>query len=195
MVKTTHARDRALWDRLVNDRFGGEQPILSVEESLVAARKLYRHAMGKPFPGRIEATSGNRYTWVRRGVLYVNPDKREGHTRGLRSIIHDLSHYCHSRLHPGDSGHSVRQARLERDLAKFALDRNWHRGGLAKPEPEAKPVEEAKPKADPVLVRYRRMVARRDRWKAAAERAERLLAKAEAEVRTYRRRHGSRLDA
>jgi len=37
------------------------------------------------------------------------------------------------------------------------------------------------------------MVARRDRWKAAAERATRLFAKAEAEVRVYERRHRDRL--
>ena len=194
MTRTGTVRDRALWDRLVNDRFAGEQPILSPEEAIVAARKLYRHAFGKAFPGRVELTSGNRYTWVRRGVLYVNPDKREGHTRGLRSIIHDLSHYAHHRKNPKDAPHSIRQARLERDLATFALDRNWHRGGLAKPEkPEPEKVE--KPKVDPVVVRYRRMVARRDKWAAELARAKRLYAKAAIEVRTYERRHGERLKA
>jgi hypothetical protein len=212
-------RDADLWNRMVNDKFGGVQPILSEGESLIAARKLYRHAFGKAFPGKVELTKGNRYTWVRRGVLYVNPDKREGHTRGLRSIIHDLSHYAHSRLNPKDAPHSIRQARLEARLAKFALDRGWHEGGLSKPKPEpveaanwsiasaveaaagikpAEPVQpvEAKPakaKPDRVAERYRKMAARRDRWKAAAERSTRLLAKAEAEVRTYERRHRDRL--
>jgi len=196
---------------MVNSKFNGVQPILSPEESLVAARKLYRHAFGKAFPGEVKLTTGNRYTWVRRGVLSVNPDKREGHTRGLRSIIHDLSHYAHSRLNPKDAPHSIRQARLEARLAKFALERGWHEGGLAKPKPvpvQPEPVEapvevvqpvapvEAKPakaKPDRVAERYRKMVARRDRWKAAAERATRLFAKAEAEVRTYERRHRERL--
>jgi len=188
---------------MVNSKFGGVQPILSPEESLVAARKLYRHAFGKAFPGEVKLTTGNRYTWVRRGVLSVNPDKREGHTRGLRSIIHDLSHFAHSRLNPRDAPHSIRQARLEAKLAKFALERGWHEGGLAKPKPE--PIQSsdkigqlpepppAKAKPDRVAERYRKMVARRDRWKAAAERATRLLAKAEAEVRTYERRHRDRL--
>jgi hypothetical protein len=209
-------RDADVWNRMVNSKFGGVQPILSDDESLVAARKLYRHAFGKAFPGKVELTKGNRFTWVRRGVLYVNPDKREGHTRGLRSIIHDLSHYAHSRLHPRDAPHSIRQARLEARLAKFALVRGWHEGGLAKPKPEPvdQPVEApvafepdgdgvqiepafvaklAKAKPDRVAERYRKMVARRDRWAAAAERATRLLAKAEAEVRTYGRRHRDRL--
>jgi len=209
---------------MVNSKFNGVQPILSPEESLVAARKLYRHAFGKAFPGEVRLTTGNRYTWVRRGVLSVNPDKREGHTRGLRSIIHDLSHYAHSRLNPRDAPHSIRQARLEARLAKFALDRGWHEGGLTKAKPvdlkvNAEPVEApqsimaaiqsvagikpvqpveapepAKPaKPDRVAVRHKRMVARRDRWKAAAERSVRLLAKAEAEVRQYERRHRERL--
>lgn len=201
-------RDRAVWDRLVNDRFQGEQPILSPEESVMAARKLYRHAFGKAFRGEVRLTSGNRYTWVKRervvvrrgglalatlkDVLVVNPDKREGTTRGLRSIIHDLSHYAHSRKHPNDAPHSIRQARLERDLAVFALSRDWHKGGLRKPE-KAQPVKVEKPKADPVVLRYRRMVARRNKWKRELDRSRRLLAKAEVEVRTYERRHGERL--
>src|SRR5688500_10089818 len=110
MTRKGTLRDPAAWDRLVNSKFES-QPILSPEESLIAAKKLYRHAFGRAFPGKVELASGNRYTWVRRGVLYVNPDKRELHTRGLRSIIHDLSHYAHSRLNPRDAPHSIRQAR------------------------------------------------------------------------------------
>jgi hypothetical protein len=43
--------------------------------------------------------------------------------------------------------------------------------------------------------RYRRMVARRDRWADQLDRAKRLAAKAEAEVRAYERRHRDRLKA
>lgn len=192
MARTTHAgrRDPDLWNRMVNSRFAGQQPILSPEESLAAARKLYRHAMGKTWPGKWELTSGNRYTWPRRGVFYVNPDKRELQTRGLRALIHDISHYCHRRLHPSDSAHSIRQARLEARLVKFALERRWHEGALCK-EPKPEPVE--KPKPDLVQQRYSRLVSRRDKWARESERAARLLKKAEAEVRTYERRHKERL--
>lgn len=183
-------RDPGLWDRMVNERFGGEQPILSGEESIKAARKLYRLAMGKQWRGKVEVTTGNRYTWVRRGVLFVNPDKREVHTRGLRSIIHDMSHYCHRLLHPADSAHSVRQARLERDMVEAAIDRGWLDGSL---KPPAKPEPAPKAKPDVVQHRYARMVARRDKWAREAERAKRLLAKAEREVRTYERRHRDRI--
>lgn len=187
MAKTTHARDPGLWDRLVNERFGDSHPVLSPQESIAAARKLYRHAMGKSWPGKIELTSGNRYTWARRGVLYVNPDKRERQARGLRALIHDISHLCHARLHPGDSSHSPRQARLEGRLVTFALRRGFTEGAL-KREPPA-----PKPKPDIVQQRHARMVSRRDKWARELERAKRRLAKAEREVREYERRHRDRL--
>lgn len=182
-------RDTDLWERMVNSQFGGEQPVLSGDESIMAARKLWRHAMGKPFNGRIKLTSGNRRTWTRQGVLYVNPDERRRNSRGLREIIHSISHLAHYRLHPGDKPHSIRQARMEAKLAKFALDRRWHEGAL-KREPA---IEKTKP--DAVAQRYARMVARRDKWAREFGRAKRLLAKAESEVRTYERRHGDRLAA
>lgn len=184
-VKTT--RDPGLWDRLVNERFGSDQPILSEQESIAAAKKLYRHAMGKSFAGTVRIASGNRYTWVRRGVLSVNPDKREARCRGLRAMIHDLSHYCHRRLHPLDAPHSARQARLEGKLVKFALERGFLDGALKRePAPD-------KPKPTVVQQRYARMVSRRDKWAAELARAERLLAKAAHEVREYERRHAAAL--
>jgi hypothetical protein len=48
-------RDPGLWDRMVNDKFSGQQPILSGEESIAAAKKLYRHAMGKSWRGEWSA--------------------------------------------------------------------------------------------------------------------------------------------
>lgn len=179
-------RDPSLWARLVNERFGSDQPILSPEESIRAAKKLYRHAMGKSFTGPIKLTSGNRNTWVRNGVLYVNPDEVRTN-RGLREMIHSISHYCHSRLHPKDAPHSKRQAALEGRLAKFALTKGFADGALKREAPA--------PKAKPPLIqqRYARIVNRRDKYKAEIERATRLLAKAEREVREYERRHGEKL--
>lgn len=186
-------RKPEVWDALVNSKFEG-QPILSAEESVAAARKLYRHAMGRTWTGPVRVVSGNRYTWVRDGVLSVNPDKREFHTRGLRSIIHDLSHYCHSRLHPKDAPHSRRQARLEAKMAKFAIDRGWHEGKPVRTvRAKAEQAEAPKPKVDVVKVRYQRIVARRDKWAKEMERAKRLWAKAQIEARAYRRRHGDRV--
>jgi hypothetical protein len=137
-------------------------------------------------------------TWtypVKWGTFYVNPNRRYGE-KGLRDIIHLISHHCHRRLHPGDKPHSIRQLRLEAKLTKFAVAR-W---GKDAPKPEAKAapaavVAEVKAKPDKVVQRYRRMVARRDRWADQLDRAKRLAAKAEAEVRAYERRHRDRLKA
>ena len=193
----TAAREKDLWTRLVNSKFEGQQPILSGEESVAAARRLYRHAMKKPFAGEVKLTSGNRYTWVRpltvtrkgnrvrTSVLAVNPDKRELHARGLRALIHDLSHYCHQRLHPQDDPHSARQAYLERDLVDYAIKSGFLDGKLAR----AKPAQER----DVVKERYARIVARRDKWRVELEKAKKLLAKAEREAREYERRHRDRL--
>ena len=186
-------RDHTLWDKAVNDLWGGANPVLSPEDTLAAARKLYRHAMGKPWPGKWEVTTGRRHTWPRSGTFYVNPNR---YGRGLRQVVHLISHWCHRRLHPGDKPHSIRQLRLEAKLTKFAVTR-WGKDAPApapKPEPVAV-VAEVKPKPDKVVQRYQRMVARRDRWARDLARAERLLGKAVSEVRAYERRHGARLQA
>jgi hypothetical protein len=186
-------RDHSLWDQRVNDLWGGLRPVLSAEESVKAARKLYRHAMGKAWPGKWAVVSGNRHSYPRRGIFNVNPDRRWGE-RGLRAIIHSISHYCHRRLHPGDKPHSIRQLRLEAKLTRFAVAR-WGAGAPPKieVEPAAKIEAVVKPKPDVVVQRYQRMVARRDKWARELDRAKRLLAKAEVEARTYERRHRDRL--
>lgn len=181
-------RDHEIWDRMINDQWNGANPVLSPEESLAAAKKLYRHAMGKAWHGTWELTSGRSYTWARMGVFKVNPNRRHG---GLRQIIHLISHYCHGRLHPRDKPHSIRQARLEAKLTKFAIARRWHEGTL-KREPKAEPV---KLKPDAIQQRYARIVKRRLKYEADLKRATRLRMKAAQEQRAYERRHGSRLQS
>lgn len=191
-AKGTHRRP-ATWDELVNSHWDGAQPILSPEESVKAAKRLYRHAMGKPWTGPVRITSGRRYTWVRNRELVVNPDMVQRGCRGLRAMIHDLSHYAHSRLHPNDAPHSKRQARLEGKLVRYALRSGFADGRLApKPKAEA-PAPEPKARPDKVQVRYTRMVAREAKWAAELERAKRLHAKAQRERKAYERRHGERV--
>jgi hypothetical protein len=182
-------RDHSLWDRRVNDLWGGHKPVLSPEETLAAARKLWRHATGKAWTGKWEVTSGRCHTWPRRGTFYVNPNRYGG---GLRQLVHLIAHYAHRRLHPGDKPHSIRQLRLEAKLTKFAVAR-WGPQAPAKAAPAAKVEAEAPTKPDKVVLRYRRMKARRDRWADQLDRSQRLLQKAEREVRAYERRHRGRL--
>lgn len=190
-------RDPGLWDRLVNERWGGVQPVLSPEDSIVAAKRLYRQAMGREWTGGVRLTSGRRYSWVRSGVLVVNPDMHQRHARGLRAIIHDLSHYAHARLHPSDAPHSRRQAALEGKLVTYAINAGWMEGAVRKigPAPQPKPEPAPKPPVDKVVQKHARMVKRRDDYRAQVERFTRLLAKAEREVRDYERRHRGRVGA
>lgn len=125
-------RDRSLWAREIADQWGGLRPILSPEESLAAAKKLWRHAVGKSWSGKWALTSGRRSSRPLRGVFYVNPDERG--ERGLRELIHSISHVAHQRLHPNDAPHSIRQVQLESRLTKFAISRRWHEGSLKRPE-------------------------------------------------------------
>lgn len=188
-------RDPGLWDRLVNERWGGQQPVLSPEDSIRAAKRLYRQAMGREWIGPVQLTNGRRYTWVRRGVLFVNPDMPQARMRGLRAMIHDISHFAHARLHPSEAPHSRRQVLLEGRLVTYAIKMGWGDGAVRKigPAPRPKPEPAPKPPVDKVVQKHARMVARRDKYRAEVERFTRLLAKAEREVRDYQRRHKGRV--
>jgi hypothetical protein len=177
-------RDHDLWDAKVNDLWNGQQPILSPAESLAAAQKLYRHAMGRTArKWRWELTSGRRYTWPRAGTFYVNPDRTGAwQNQGLRDIVHLMAHYCHGRLHPEDKPHSIRQLRLEAKLTKFALSRRWHEGTL---KAAAKPLPK-KPSRTEKVKRLQQLELRLKRRRAEFERAQRLLAKAAKDYREHR---------
>lgn len=188
-------RDPGLWDRLVNERWDGQQPVLSPEDSIKAAKRLYRQAMGKPWTGPAKLTSGNRTTWVRGGVLYVNPDECKTTGRGLREMIHSISHYAHYRLHPSDAPHSRRQAQLEGRLVTYAIKSGFAEGRVRPigPAPQPKPEPAPKPKPDKVVQRHARMVSNRDKWARELERAKRLHDQWARKVRDYERRHRERL--
>ena len=97
------------------------------KEAIHGVKRLYRHAMGRPCPYKIQVVHHKaRHTWVRRGVLIVSPEYRHP-LRGWPAIVHDLSHWFHYRKHPGATPHDSRQARLERRLQSYVL-----RKGLAK---------------------------------------------------------------
>ena len=152
------ARDKTLWDTLVNDKFGGKSPVLSPEASITAAKRLYRKALGRPWKGPVKLTSGNRSTWVRRGVLVVNPNERHN-SGGLREIIHSISHYAHNRLHPDDAPHSRRQAKLEGKLVTYAIKSGWLEPGALEPKGKRKVAVKAKlkQKADPYYLSLKKL--------------------------------------
>jgi len=178
------SREAGLWDRLVNDKWPQPVPLPTEAEAIAGARRLFRKATGRAWRGRVRIASGNRHTWVRRGVLYVNPTYRW--RPGWPGIVHGIAHYAHYLKHPDDPPHSDRQAYTERDLVDYVLAQGWLDGKLKRPAT-------TKPKRDPVKDRYQRILAREKTWESKLKRAENALAKVRRERREYERRHGDRI--
>jgi len=178
--------EKGLYDRLVNNKWPSNAPRPTDQEALSGAKRLYRKAMGKPWKGKMILVRGNRHTWIRglEGRFEVNPNRSRGYG-GWKGIVHGISHYCHRRLHPGDRPHSNRQARLERDLTDYVLEKGFLEGKL---KSKALPKE----KVDLIPVRYKRMVARQAAWQKKVSRAKNALQKVKKEMREYERRHGDR---
>ena len=153
---------RREWYRRVNDCWPPEVPELTADEAVRAAKKLYRFVRKRSFRGEVRLTSGNRYTAIRRGVLYINPND------GWRSFVHLLSHALHWGPHSGE------HARLERRMIRVVIDRGWLHGKL-KSQPKLVQVQ------DPRVEREARARQGLQRW-------ERKLKLATTKVRQYRRR-------
>lgn len=137
-IREWYDRANAVWPEDVPD--------LSVEEAMRAARRLWRFGAGRTWTGKVEPVrSRNQYTWVRRGVLYVNHNKIEwvpghGDVGGWRSFVHDLGHcidwWTGCRRRAGRP-HSKQHARLEARMAKEVIKRGWLDGKLRKAEVSA----------------------------------------------------------
>lgn len=161
------------WDRLVNSKWPRDLAKPSAQEAITGAKRLYRRAMGRPFRGKVVATSGRRYSWIRRGVMVVNP------SHGWPEIVHLLSHYFHRRLHPKDRPHSYKALDLESDLARYAIAQGFHLGKLkSKPRP-------TKPKPTRQEAGHAAAVAALKRWEAKRKRAETAIRKYRKKVRYY----------
>jgi hypothetical protein len=163
---------RKEWYTRVNSGWPKEVPPLTAPEAIRAAKRLYRYAMGNTFAGEVVVTSGRRYTWIRRGTIYVNPET------GWESMVHLLSHWFHRHL-DFDRPHTSTHAKLELRLIKEVLRRGWLAGTL-----KDKPKQET-PAADPKAAKYRSIVVRMDRWLAKKKRAERALSKLTRQRRYY----------
>jgi hypothetical protein len=161
---------RKEWYQRVNAVFPKDLPKPTPEQAVNAARRLYRWMKGHKWTGPVELTSGNRYTWIRRGVFYVNPDCRG---EGWSELVHDLSHYFwNGKLHA--KGH----AKLELRMRKEVLKRGWL-------NPEQ--VKEAPPEVDVKAQRYERIKARIKTWEAKERRAKNAIRKLNRQAGYYER--------
>lgn len=164
----------------VNGAWPDTVPQLTAQEAVSAGRRLYRLAMGKSFRGTIKVTSGNRHTWIRRGVMSVNPNGR--HFGGWQDLVHGLSHWCHRRLHPGHKPHDGRgtHAFIERTMIEYVVNSGWLEGKL-------KRLEKPKAEIDHKAIRHQRILARIDAWTAKQRRAENALKKLNRQRAYYER--------
>jgi len=173
-----------LWG-LVNDQWKAHpnwRTAPTSEEAVRGFKILYRAATGRSFKGRVELTSGNRHTWVRKGVWYINPDEvRIGGLGGWAEIVHSMSHYFHSRNNPTLAPHHAKQAYLERKLTETALRRGFLDGKL-KPKPKA-----PKPPVDKLALQMERLEARERAWATKLKRANTAIAKMKKERRSLER--------
>lgn len=115
---------RSEYDRLINNKWQDhEHTIPTDQQAIRGCRAIYRKAMGKPWKGKVEIVRRkNQYTWIRRGVMYVNPNRPQWfHKAGWHDMTHDMSHYCHARLRPNERPHSNHQTRLETTLTNYVL--------------------------------------------------------------------------
>jgi hypothetical protein len=162
---------RADWYERVNATWPKDVPALSAAEAIRAGRKLYRFGMRRTFKGPVRVTSGNRYTWIRRGEMLVNPQ------HGWHGLVHLLSHYCHRRLKPEEMPHGRVHAQLEIRMIKEVLRRNWLDGKLrSQPKPP-------KPALDPLV----RLLARRKAWATRSKRAANALRKIDKKIKRLQR--------
>ena len=148
----------------VNGAWPETVPTVTAQEAVPAAKRLYRLVMKRPFRGRVRVSSGNRYTWIRGGVMTVNPD------RGWQSLVHLLSHYCHRKLWPKHKPHDGRgtHAAIEREMITHVVASGWLDGALKRPDKE---------KPDPREVRQARVLARIVAWDSKLRRAQNALKK------------------
>jgi len=166
----------------VNAEWPKELPALRPEEAVRAARRLWRFATGKTFRGEIKKTSGNRYTWIIRGIMVVNA------SRGWRDLVHDLSHCAHNRI-SDERPHSEEHAQLELKMVRWVVMNGWLDGRL---QPPAKPKPTAIEKAKARLVA---LDLRTKRWETKAKRAATALRKLKCQRRALERRIQSQGEA
>lgn len=168
----------------VNSQWPANLPPLSDQEALAGAKRLLRKAMGKKLrPGwKWKIATGNRRTWPRRGVFYVNPN-RTGDLRHFQSgwpdIVHFISHWAMYALHPTWSAHCSAHLSLEKELTEYVIGQGWLEGKL-KTEPKA-----VVPAIDR---RYTNVVAGIARWSTKLKRAKTALAKLERKRKYYERK-------
>lgn len=139
----------------------GRDLIPTEQEAVTGAKRLWRKAFGKAFKGKVQITSGRRYTWVRNHVLYVNPNQKTWKGNGgWHEIVHGISHIASQRI--WKENHGPRHAFIERELIEYVVSNGFLDGKLRR---ETKTAPAAKD------VKYDRVIKRISAWETKAKRA------------------------
>lgn len=171
-------RGKADWyNRHVNQKWGDDVHPMTEQEAISATRKLWRVEIGKPCPYKFKFTTGNRRTRRLHGFYVINC------SHGWRELVHSLSHRIHAKLYPGNRPHAGVHAAVEKRLTDAVIGNDWHHGAL-KREPKVRAI---KPKPDPSVVRYERVLASIKRWETKAKRAATALKKLHRQKSYYQR--------
>lgn len=164
MAKQNYISVNGKWPEGTND---GRDIIPTEQEAISACKRLYRRAMGKPFIGKFKITSGRRYTWIRNGVFYVNPNQKSwAGNGGWHEIVHMISHIASSRRY--NENHGSRHASIERDLIQYVVEQGWLDGKLK---------TKAAPKPDKKTAKLDSVASRIKKWESKLKRAETALRK------------------
>ena len=142
-------------------------------------RALWRKEVGTKFPYKtIKKVTGNRNTWVRRGVVSINCDK------GWGDIVHLWSHWLDHRLYPNNRPHSAEHSLIELRCTKHFFEKKFlEKSRLAIKQPKEKK------RLNKVAQRYERMLKRQKAWNRKLKLAQTNLDKVNKEVRLYERVH------
>lgn len=180
----------------------GDLPKLTGDEAIRAAKRLWRNAVGKAWPGTWKAGRGNHRTHPRGTVFLVNPGQ------GWRDMVHDLSHSAYKRLTtPGGTWaiikgrriptcsasklanyqhvkrrtaggnrihHSDAHAELEREMIRMVIESGWLDGTL-------KVIKAIPERPDPIIAKHARILNRIKAWETKAKRAATALRKLRVE--------------
>jgi hypothetical protein len=178
--------------RQVNAVWPTPYPVPTPKEAITGAKRLIRLAHRLAIQDgavpkfatlrrrKFKITSGNRYTEVRSGVWYVNPN--QGNHWGWHQIVHGISHWAQRHYWPQADGHGALHAWLENELADYAV-KNFLSGQLVRPV-------KAKPEVDVKTLRAARVAKRIKQWEAKKRRAETALRKLRRTEKYYGRQLG-----
>ena len=175
------------WKKVYSEIGQKGLPIPSDQEAITGCKRLFRKFMGRSFKGEIKIISGNKYTKIRYGVMYINPNRTDEQSKynfeigfhgGWEQIVHTLSHHIGHRKF--DEGHGTKQLWLEVKMTRYVLKNKFHLGAL---KSKKKIVVK-----DPVVERAKSVERRIAKWETKLKRTQSALKKLGKQQRYYEKK-------